>query len=421
MTISQNSNPATSRGGVQTKSSDHLHLRPPTAQALFHHPHSPFTMVPMPSKPKLLFLITDLHLGGAPRFLADLIAGLKSIDDFDLLAVSIARLPQPPKDSSVVDSIRAAGVEVVSLNASSAHDWRVVNQFIHLMNKYRPQIVCSILIHANILATLARPFCSATRYIHSIHTLQPKPRWHWYAQGLISPFADGFVAPTQAIIDRVSTYGLVQSAAAIPNGIDIARFRDAPHLPPEASPAPQGTPLIGYMGRFDPVKNLGKVVAAYDLYVQEIKRLRTIIPHLVLVGYGPEESRLRQQVQTLGLEGLVHFPGPTNRPEQWLKSFDCLVLASEVEGYPLSIAESLAAGTPVVAVESPAIRAIVGNSYPLCKTSEINALLSGIRDVMHARMMWITRFCRVESITDKKNMSHLYNNFFKIFCISFSK
>lgn len=369
----------------------------------------------MAKKPLLLFLITDLHLGGAPRFLADLIVGLREMGDFDLLTVSIAPLPTPP-DFSVPARIRGAGVEVISLNASSPRDLRVLPRFVRLLRERKPQIISSILIHANILATLARPFAPSFKLIHAIHTLQPKPAWHWWAQGVIAPFADGFVAPTQAIVDRVGQFGLLQRAHVIPNGIDVARFQNAPHLPPHTSPAPPGVPLIGYMGRFDPVKNLWKLIDAYALYVQELQQVNAVVPRLVLVGYGPEETRLREQVARLHLKELIFFPGKTDHPEMWLKSFSCLVLASEVEGYPLSVAEALAAGTPVLAVESPAIRAIVGNSYPLCKNIEIPSLLSGLRAVMLDGPMWITQWRRAESILDLKKMSELYNNFFKIFC-----
>lgn len=369
----------------------------------------------MPAKPLLLFLITDLHLGGAPRFLADLAIGLHTISDFELLVVSIAPLPAAPADTSVPARMRNAGIEVLSLNAGSSHDFRVLPRFIQVLRARKPRIVSSILIHANLLATLARPFAPTTRLIHAIHTLQTRPAWHWYAQGLIAPFADAFVAPTQAIVDRVSHYGMVQSPTVIPNGIDVDRFTNAPHLPPQLSPVPPGTPLIGYVGRFDPVKNLGKVIAAYSLYVMELQQVNADVPHLVLVGWGAEEKRLKQQASALGLTNLIHFPGPTNNPEMWLKSFDCTILASEVEGFPLAVVESLAAGTPVVAVESPAIHAIVGNSYPLCKSSDVDSLLHGLREVMLGGKMWITRHCPPESICSVKNMAQLYNNFFKNF------
>ncbi len=376
----------------------------------------------MPTRPLLLFLITDLHLGGSPRMLADLVAGLRRIDDADLLVVSIDKLPMPPADDSVPARMRAAGVEVASLSASSSKDLRVLPRLVRLLKERRPAVVCSLLIHANLLATLAKPFAPACRYVQSLHTMQPNPRWHWRAQGMISRFADGFVAPTQAIVDRARLFGpLPAVTAAIPNGIDVAKFRDARENGDAASyklAASPFSPLIGYVGRFDPVKNLPALIMAYDAYLKELQKVNAIVPHLVLVGYGPQEGALRQQVQQMGLRDLVHFPGKTDHPEMWLKSFSCIALASEVEGYPLSVAEALAAGTPVLALDTPAIRAIVGNDYPLWKNADVSTLADGLQQVMLFGKKWINDWRRSHEITDIVKMSEMYHQFYKNFCSS---
>jgi glycosyltransferase involved in cell wall biosynthesis len=75
----------------------------------------------------------------------------------------------------------------------------------------------------------------------------------------------------------------------------------------------------------------------------------------MLVGYGPEETRLKALVKTLQLDAQVSFPGPTNTPENWYKSFDVMCLPSMVEGFGLTVVEALAAGVPVVGVHSAAL------------------------------------------------------------------
>jgi len=355
--------------------------------------------------------------------LADLVGGLARIGDWELLVVSIARLPEGA-GGIIPERIQAAGAQVVCLQAGSSKDLRVLPRFVTLLRQRRPAVVCSILIHANILATLARSFAPRARYVQSIHTLQPRPRWHWWAQGIVVRAADGFVTPSQAILDRTCEFGpLPKKSAAIPNGIDVVRFRDALPWPPqsptegiESLPTMPPGPWMGYVGRFDPVKNLPALIDAYSMYIQELKQQSSVlIPSLVLVGYGPEEGRLRQQVRRLGMGERVFFAGPTSSPERWYKSFVCTVLPSDVEGYGLTVAESLAAGVPVMAVESPAIREIVGKSYPLCTSAAPESLLWGLREVMCDGKMWITESCRAEAICDIQMMAQFYNNFFKIF------
>jgi teichuronic acid biosynthesis glycosyltransferase TuaC len=72
---------------------------------------------------------------------------------------------------------------------------------------------------------------------------------------------------------------------------------------------------------------------------------------LVIIGAGPEEVNLKEQVATLQLEGRVRFVSPVSPPElkDYYGAADALVLASSREGWANVLLESMACGTPVVA------------------------------------------------------------------------
>jgi len=59
------------------------------------------------------------------------------------------------------------------------------------------------------------------------------------------------------------------------------------------------------------------------------------------------------------LTPFVHFRGPVPDVENHYKSFDCLCLPSPVEGFGLVLAEALAAGIPVIAIDTPVTRTLV--------------------------------------------------------------
>jgi glycosyltransferase involved in cell wall biosynthesis len=69
------------------------------------------------------------------------------------------------------------------------------------------------------------------------------------------------------------------------------------------------------------------------------------------VGTGPEEERLRSLAAELGVAERVRFVGavPHERLASYYSAADVLVLASNREGWPNVLLESLACGTPVVA------------------------------------------------------------------------
>lgn len=74
--------------------------------------------------------------------------------------------------------------------------------------------------------------------------------------------------------------------------------------------------------------------------------------HLVVSGYGDDSyiQGLRKLVSDNGMEHVVTFTGPVYDSDKWdlLKAADLFILPSFSENFGLVIAESLAAGTPVI-------------------------------------------------------------------------
>lgn len=102
--------------------------------------------------------------------------------------------------------------------------------------------------------------------------------------------------------------------------------------------------IIG-MGRFDNsnVKQLDKLA---ETYLQSKLPQKNI--HLVLLGDGERRKEIEGR---FGSSEKIHFLGFQEYPYSFLKKAMFLVLSSKYEGFPMSVIESLAAGTPVVAFD----------------------------------------------------------------------
>lgn len=102
--------------------------------------------------------------------------------------------------------------------------------------------------------------------------------------------------------------------------------------------------VIG-MGRFDAsnVKQLDKLA---ETYLQSELPQKNI--HLVLLGDGERRKEIEGR---FGSSEQIHFLGFQEYPYSFLKKAMFLVLSSKYEGFPMSVIESLAAGTPVVAFD----------------------------------------------------------------------
>src|SRR5262249_36981473 len=72
---------------------------------------------------------------------------------------------------------------------------------------------------------------------------------------------------------------------------------------------------------------------------------------LKIVGYGSEESSIREDIKRLDLEEAVVIEHHPNNPQPALATSDVYVSTSRWEGWSLAISEALRFGLPVVATD----------------------------------------------------------------------
>jgi glycosyltransferase involved in cell wall biosynthesis len=108
---------------------------------------------------------------------------------------------------------------------------------------------------------------------------------------------------------------------------------------------PDDRPILLWVGRMVPVKDLGTLLATCDL-------LRSQLPdfQLCLVGDGPLRSVVAEEISQRGLADHVKIVGtvPHNQLGDWFRAADLTLLSSRSEGVPNVLLESLACGTPFV-------------------------------------------------------------------------
>ncbi|GIW76585.1 MAG: glycosyl transferase [Phycisphaerae bacterium] len=288
---------------------------------------------------RVLFLVTDLEIGGTPRVVRDLAIRLRSEDIF----TSVACLaPWGPVAGELLD----AGIRVTELGATSTLQLaRVVRDFVRLTRQV--DVVFSFLIHANTVAALSSAFRRDVRFFQSIQTTQPTPRWHWHLQGLIERAAEKIVVPSESVASVAEKWSHIprNRFEVIPNAIDVQSFQNLQvHL------FERPWTRIGFIGRLDPIKCVPDLVEALS---------RTERAELHIYGIGEDETRIRTSIHTFDVSHRAILHGETQSAHQALQQIDVLVLPSTAEGFGLVLIEAMAAGVPVVATDVPGIRDVV--------------------------------------------------------------
>ena len=193
-------------------------------------------------------------------------------------------------------------------------------------------------------AAAGKPFVVSPRGMLSPPALAfsgAKKRVFWkLLQGPVMRRAACIQATSGQEYAELRAFGLRHPIAVIPNGIDMP------------DPVPDGLGVVARerivlsLGRMHPKKGLETLLQAWA-------KVEPARPDWRLSLVGPGEQRyigeLRRTAHTLGL-GRVSFDEPVYGPAKWdaYRAADLFVLPSLNENFGLTVAEALAAGTPVI-------------------------------------------------------------------------
>lgn len=179
-------------------------------------------------------------------------------------------------------------------------------------------------------------------------------RWMRWA----SRVAGASIGVSQALVERMRELGLASPRQLVlRNGVDVERFRTHPDRAAlRAQLGVEGQPLMVSVGNLVPLKG-------HDLVIEALALLRGqgVAAQLCVIGAGPLRAELEALAERLGVGGHVRFVGAVPQQElaAWYAAADMLLLASEREGWPNVLLESMACGTPVVATAVGGIPEIV--------------------------------------------------------------
>lgn len=130
----------------------------------------------------------------------------------------------------------------------------------------------------------------------------------------------------------------------LPNAIDISAYKplnaDRTVLRRMLGFPEQG-PLIGHIGRFDPVKNHQFLLEVFAEFVKLCPAA-----NLMLVGEGPLKPEIEEQVINKNLSDSVRFLGVRSDVPAILNALDLFILPSLSEGLGIVLIEAQAAGLP---------------------------------------------------------------------------
>ncbi len=168
---------------------------------------------------------------------------------------------------------------------------------------------------------------------------------------------DHVIAPSQSVATLLQQRGVTVPITVIPTGVDLAkfarrqgrRFRKANGIPDDAF-------LAGHIGRLAPEKNLMFLTRAVARFLQERPRAWFLV-----AGAGPLEDSMKAYFAEAGVTDRVRFAGILQGKDlaDAYDAMDVFAFASKSETQGMVMAEAMAAGTPVIALDASGVREVV--------------------------------------------------------------
>ena len=206
--------------------------------------------------------------------------------------------------------------------------------------------------------------------------------------------ADRVIAVCQALKDAMIVLGASgDQISVIPNGIDPSKFYPLPKADARARLGLPNEKLILSVGALIPRKGVDFVIKALKILRDELHQNDV---RLLVVGEGNSRMELERLVSALGLQDRVRFIGsvPHRDLYLWYSAADVFCLASNREGWPCVILESLACGTPVVAT------AVWGVPEVICSDSVGLLTKRSERDIAEKLLAALTTRWNVDVMTE---------------------
>jgi glycosyltransferase involved in cell wall biosynthesis len=199
--------------------------------------------------------------------------------------------------------------------------------------------------HLLVLAALGWRLGGAKPYIvcKLSNPLVPSKMPNWLKLVLARPIRLAF-----AVVDQWTAMSpiLAKEAAKLLGNeplVSIAEpVLDVPSQPPTRQVRAFREPLILAIGRLEAQKDFALALMAFA-EISPLKRAR-----LVILGDGPDRSKLQAMARRLGIADHVEFPGYVTNVQDWLARAHLFLMTSRFEGFPAVLLEARAAGLPII-------------------------------------------------------------------------
>lgn len=273
---------------------------------------------------KLAIVIPNLNIGGAEKVLVHFVNNL----DYNNFQPIIFCLK---KEGELLSSVNP---EVIIADLDSPRVYFSIFKIRKNIKKYKPDVLIGWMGHVNTFLAFSKPVLPSNLTLMCRESSIPS-RFiaHYRLPGLFRFMYrflnryDGIICQSDAMKqDLVNNFKVREGKIrTIHNPVSIKT--DIIGLSQEAEEfIANAEKVLLFVGRFSKEKKTELLLDVMLALPAEYK--------LIVIGYGPMEQSIRNNIANMELTGRVHLATNCNNPAAYYKRADCLLLTSSFEGFP---------------------------------------------------------------------------------------
>lgn len=362
---------------------------------------------------RVLHVIQNLNYGGMERLIAEIVRRMDP-QRFEPHVLALQFLGRFSDGLSDVATLHVAGpmTRLSMLRPAS------------LSNRIAAIAPGAVHTHSGVWykASLAARMAGVPKIIHTEHgRAKPDPLKSRIVDSLAAVRTDVVVAVSdqlgeQLIASRIAPPTRVR---VVRNGVDIDAFK--PRVDDGALRRvlgiPLGVPVLGSIGRLEPIKGYEVMIEAMRRAVHQWKDGPA--PVLVIAGEGSERPRLERLIDDYSLRNNVRLLGWRDDAHALHSMFTLFTMSSHSEGTSVSLLEAMSAGLCPVVTDVGGNRAVLGERLihrlvpPATPGALAGAWMDALQQKERSREDGLTARRQVASAFDLGSMVHAYEQLYE--------
>jgi glycosyltransferase involved in cell wall biosynthesis len=335
--------------------------------------------------PGLLFIVNSLEVGGAEKQVVTLLNQL----DNSRFRLHLAYLKRGAPLLPQLDATRLD--ELVCCNVSRGVEPRAIRQLAALIQARQiDALVCTntySMLYGYLARSRVRPRPRLATIFHTTLLRGYKEKAQMLLYKHLFRRNDLLIYVSENQRDLWQAWGLRAAAdAVVHNGIDVDYFSAPQEDFRSRLGLGAGDYVIGLCSGLRPEKAHGDL-----LHATAILRSHGLPVKVLLIGDGPERSRIENMARVLGLEHVI-ITGMQHDVRPYIACCDVMTLVSHTETFSLAALESMAAGKPLVMsdIGGASEQVVHGQTGLLFPPGDIDTLAEHLRslrsDTLRSRM-----------------------------------